>query len=36
MDESDKGDYTCAVQNIHGTDRVVYEIIVQSECLTRT
>lgn len=29
VDESDQGDYACAVQNVHGTDRIVYEMIVQ-------
>ena len=31
LDESDQGDYTCSVQNIHGNDQIVYEIIIQGK-----
>jgi len=34
LEETDQGDYTCGVQNAHGSDRIVYEIIVQGEILT--
>ena len=27
--EADQGDYTCSVQNAHGSDQIIYEIIVQ-------
>ena len=29
MDESDQGEYSCEVQNIHGADKIGYEVIVQ-------
>ncbi len=29
LTESDQGDYTCSVQNMHGSDQILYEIIVQ-------
>ena len=29
LGEADQGDYTCSVQNSHGSDQIVFEIIVQ-------
>ena len=29
LSEADQGDYTCSVQNLHGSDQILYEIIVQ-------
>lgn len=29
LTESDQGDYTCSVHNVHGNDQILYEIIVQ-------
>ncbi len=31
--ESDQGDYTCGVQNMHGKDQISYEIIIQGMCV---
>lgn len=29
LGESDQGDYSCSVQNVHGSDQIIFEIIVQ-------
>ena len=29
LSEPDQGDYTCSVQNLHGSDQILYQIIVQ-------
>lgn len=34
LQRSNSDNYTCQVENIHGTDSVVYQIIVQGKTLT--
>ena len=36
LSESDQGDYTCSVQNAHGSDQILYQIIVQIPPLAPT
>lgn len=35
IQQSDEGNYSCSIENIHGSDEIVYSIQVKGKCVVR-